>query len=336
MRRAGAIFLAVFAISGCKDDVANKPQTSASAAPTNSAIPDDLVINSFFAGGKSVEVAVDGAAPAFGELGGGGAGDTGDAKLKVLDPGSDPKTKLAYNMPINKTQTVVATVNDEMTGPDVPPDQQKQPTLKYTLAMTAKKKLDAGKVQVELKVTKFEIPGMDASKTASIATALGKLTMTFTLQPNGETTDTDLAGAEALPRGSDTIVQMMARVQSTLFVPLPTAPIGPGARWKTTVMGQDAAQLESTYTLVAKTDGAWDMKLDNNTIAPPRTLSDPRSGQKLTINIKGASHYTFATAFDGPVSKLAGDSGNEIAMSDGGPKRVNNEKMSLVVEKAAK
>jgi hypothetical protein len=342
MKRPALIFLALSAFSAlsvltaaCKDDAQSKANSAPSAAPTNSAIPDDLVINSFFAQGKGVDIAVDGSA-GFGEPGSdvGGAG-IGEPKIKVIDPGSDPKVKLAYNFVLNKTQSIVATVGEEISGPDVPPEQGKQPTLKLTLAFTPKKKVDAGKTQIEMKVSKFEVPGMEAAKIAPVTAALAKLTGSFTVQPNGDTGDMDLDGADQLPRGSETIVNMIARVQSALYVPLPPTAVGPGAKWRTTIQ-QPESMLESNYTLVAKTESGWDLKLDTNTIAPPKILQDPRSGKKITVNVHGVTHYTLTSAFDGPAFKVNGDAVNDIGMSDGTQKRSNTEKMSLTVEKPAK
>src|SRR5581483_424180 len=229
-------------------------------------------------------------------------GGAGDAKIKVLEAGGDTKTKLAYNFVLNKTQTIVATVGEEVIGPDVPPDQGKQPTLKMTCAITPKKKLDGGKTQVELKITKFEVVGVDQAKIAPLASGLTKITASFTVSANGETGDLDMGGADQLPRGSESIVGMLARVQATLYIPVPPTPVGPGAKWRALASGNEA-QVESTYTLDGKTDAGWDVKIDTDTMAPPKVLQDPRSGKKVTIKIHGKAHYAATTLFDGPAFK---------------------------------
>src|SRR5581483_8471637 len=174
-------------------------------------------------------------------------GGAGDAKIKVLEAGGDTKTKLAYNFVLNKTQPIVDTVGEEVIGPDVPPDQGKQPTLKMTCAITPKKKLDGGKTQVELKITKFEVGGVDQAKIAPLASGLTKITASFTVSANGETGDLDMGGADQL-----------ARVQATLYIPVPPTPVGPGAKWRALASGNEA-QVESTYTLDGKTDAGWDV-----------------------------------------------------------------------------
>lgn len=335
MNRFLAIFLAVSAMSACKDDTQSKSQTVASAAATSSAIPDDFVVNSFF-GQNKVAIAVDGSA-AFDE-----PGTTADVKNKLLDPGGDPKVTLAYNLALNKTQTVLATVTEEVSGPDIPEGQGKQPPLKLTLSLTPKKKLDGGKTQVELKIAKFDMVGTTpemAPKLAPLQAALQKVTASFTVQPNGETGDLDFAGAEGLQRGGgEQILSMVARVQSVLYVPLPTAAIGPGARWKnTTASPQESASVESTYTFVAKSDVGYEIKLETMSLAAPKTMQDPRSGKKISIEVKGGSRYTLTTLLDGPTFKATGDSKTDIAMSEGGgPKHNNTEKMTLTIEKPAK
>ncbi len=74
MRHPAVIFLGAFVFWGCKDEAASKPQSAASAAPTNSSIPDDLVVNSFFAQGNVAVAGVDGSA-GFGEPGPTAGGD---------------------------------------------------------------------------------------------------------------------------------------------------------------------------------------------------------------------------------------------------------------------
>jgi len=337
LNRFLGIFLAVSALSACNDPQ-SKSKTAPSAAPTSSAIPDDFVVNSFF-GQSKVALAVDGSA-AFGEPG----SDTGgaDVKNKLLDPGGDPKVKLAYNLVLNKTQSVVATVTEEISGPDIPEGQGKQPPLKLTMALTPKKKLDGGKTQVELKIAKFEMVGAPADMAAKLAplqASLQKVTASFTVQPNGETGDLDFAGAEGLQRGGgEQILSMLARVQTVLYVPLPAAAIGPGARWKSsTTSPQEGASVDSTYTFVAKSDVGYEIKLETLSLTAPKVMQDPRTGKKISIEIKGGSNYTLTTLLDGPTFKVNGNSKTDIVMSEGGgPKRSNNEKMTLTIEKPAK
>jgi hypothetical protein len=332
MKRLLAICLAVSAISACKDDAQSKSQTSASAAPTQSAIPDDFVVNSFFAQSKNVAVAVDGSV-AFGEPG----TDTGGGeKVKIVDAGGEPKTKLAYAFVLAKAQTIAATITEEVSGPDIPEGQGKQPPVKVTLTTTAKKK-DGPKTQIELAIAKFEMVGAPpelATKLAPLQASLAKVTASYTVGANGETGDLEFAGAESLQRGpGEQILSMVARVQSVLYIPLPTAPVGPGAKWKTTV-SQEAATVESIYTFVGKTEAGYAIKLETSSMAAPKTMQDPRSQKKITLEVKGGATYDLTTLLDGPTYKGTGESKTGVIMSENqGPKRTNNEKMSLVIEK---
>ena len=231
---------------------------------------------------------------------------------------------------------------EEVSGPDIPEGQGKQPPLKITLSATPKKKLDGGKTQIELKIAKFEMVGAPAemqTKLAPLQAALQKVTASFTVLPNGETGDMDFAGAEGLQRGGGAqILSMIARVETVLYVPLPAAAVGPGARWKnTTTSQQEGASVDATYTFIGKTDAGYDIKLETMSLAAPKVMQDPRSGKKISIEVKGNSSYALTTLLDGPTFKCHGESKTDIVMGEGaGPKRSNTEKMTLTIEKPAR
>lgn len=339
MKPKAAVLLAcTLGLASCKDDPKATAVPAASGAPTSSAIPDDLVVNSFFGAKSGVALAVDGGAADFG----GGAPDEGsDVKSKVLDPGGEPKAKLSYAHTLGKTQTIVATLADEVTGPDVPEGAGKQPTMKFTVAFTPKKKLDAQKTQIEMKTAKLELVGAPPElqgKIAAVASAVQKIGATFWVTPAGDTGDLEFSGTESLGRGGgEQLLGMLARVQSLAYVPVPSAAVGPGAKWKSSVAAGDGAFVDATYTLVGKSDAGWDLKVETSTRMVPKTVGDPRTGKKMTLEVKGGSAYQVTTLFDGPTFKASGESKNEVIASAGGEgKRTNVEKSTTTIERPAK
>lgn len=336
--RIALCFALAGALSACKNDA---PQQKTSAAPTSSAIPDNYEINSFFASkdGK-VAVKVDGSAG----LGGDTPTETaaGDAKVKVLDPGADPRAKLAYAPVLGKTTTVLATITAEMTGEGVPPDQAKQPPIRFTFAVTPKKKLDGGKTQVEIKIPKIElapgekIPAEAQKQMAALEAAFAKLTGTFSLSSSGETTDLDF-NSDALPRGSaEQLLALVARAYDLLFVPLPAAPVGAGAKWvASSTQAEQGVTVDTTFTLLSKTDSALDLKVETLRIAAPRAIRDPRSNQKMMVEIKGGGTFNLSVALDALTTKASGDTVTNIITNVEGKKTSAGEKVAVTIEKPA-
>jgi len=343
MRRLPRIALcfalsALTALTACKDDA---PAKHTSAAPTSSAIPDDFVINGFFgAPDAGVAVKYDGSA-------GIGAGPAeaaaGDGKTKVLDQGADPKSKLTYAPVLGKTTTVLATVTAEMTGDGVPPDQAKQPPIRFTLAITPKKKLDAGKTQLEIKIPKIElapgekIPAEAQKQMAALEAAFAKVTGTFSLSPSGETTDLDF-NSESLPRGgAEQLLGLVARAYDLLFVPLPGVPVGVGAKWvASSQQAEQGVSVDTTFTLTSKTDNALELKVETLRIAAPRAIRDPRSNQKVMVEIKGGGTFNLGVTLDAMTTKASGDTVTNIITNVEGKKTSNGEKVGVTIEKPAK
>jgi hypothetical protein len=323
--------------TGCKNESTQSASTQASAAPTSSAIPDDFVVNGFFSNpsGK-LAVNFDGGVD-FGEnMNAGNQGDS--SKTKVLEPGAEPRVRLTYNLALNKTTTIVATIQSEVQGPDIPEGQGKQPPVKFTLAITPKKKLDPTKTQVELKITKFDMgqaPPEAQQQIAALQASLQKINGTVNISPDGQATDLALPGAETLPRGSgEQVIGLLDRALELLVVPLPAASIGPGGKWRVVSSApEEGADIQSTFTLLAKNEQGYEIKVESTRIVAGRTLKD-RSGKVVTLEVKGTSTYTLTTALDGPTIKATGESKTDvITQAQGESKHVNGEKTTVTIEK---
>ena len=330
--------LSLAVLVGCKNDA---PQQKTNAAPTSSAIPDDFVINSFFGSADAgIAVKYDGSAG----IGAGPEATAGaDTKTKVLDPGADPRTKLAYAPVLGKTTTVLATITAEMMGEGVPPEQAKQPPIRFTLAVTPKKKLDAGKTQVEIKIPKIElapgekIPAEAQKQMATLEATFAKVTGTFSLSANGETTDLDF-NSESLPRGAfEQFLGLVARAYDLLFIPLPGAPIGVGAKWVTSSsQAEQAVSVDTTFTLLSKTDNALELKVETLRLAAPRAVRDPRSNQKMMVEIKGGGTFNLGMSLDALTTKASGETVTNIVTNVEGKKTTAGEKVGVTIEKSGK
>lgn len=339
MRRLlpSALCLTLAVLGACKNDA---PQQHSSAAPTTSAIPDDFVLNSFFAAPDAgIAVRYDGSAGLGSDP---QAAAEDGAKIKVLDPGGEPKKRLAYAPVLGKTTTVLATISAEMTGEGVPPDQAKQPPVRFTLAITPKKKLDLGKTQVEIKIPKIELapgeklPAEAQKQLATLEAAFAKLTGKFSLSPSGETTDLDF-NAESLPRGAgEQLLALVARAYDLLFVPLPGVPVGVGAKWvASSNQAEQAVSTETTFTLLAQTDNELELKVETLRLAAPRAVRDPRTNQKMMIEIKGGGTFNLGVSLDAQTTKASGDTVTNVIQNVEGKKTAVGEKVTVTIEKPA-
>lgn len=337
MTSKSALTALVLCLAACKNDP--PPQTKEQAAPSSSSIPEDFVVNGFFQNNAGkLTVKVDGGVD-FGEAAGADASDGG--KLKVIEPGAEPRAMLAYNLALGKTSTITALVDTEVKGEDVPEGQGKQPPIKFTIALTPKKKLDAQKTQVELKVTKIDLgaaPPEVQKQIATLQASMSKITGTLNVTPSGQATDLALPGAEALPGGAGEQMRgLLERVKDLLVVPLPPAPVGVGGRWQSVSnIAEEGAAITSTFTYLAKNELGYEIKYETSTIIAGRTLRDQRSGRNVLLNVKGSAAYTLTVALDALTVKGSGQSTTDVVtQAQGEEKHLNGEKTTITIEKEA-
>jgi hypothetical protein len=335
--------LAAPALASCKEE---KPKTEAtpSASATSSAIPDDLVINSFFTGpSSSIAVAYDGGAAFEGGANDAAAAPSGP-RAKVLEAGAEPRSKLAYALALGRTTTVAATIS--MSAKQAGAAAPEEPPFRFTLAITPQKKLPDGRTQVEFKVVKTELvvggalPPQAAAQITALDRALSTLVSTFNVSPAGEATDLDFKAdkAEKLPRGAEEVVQLLLQVFEVLFVPLPSEPVGVGAKWlfvsHAPGTDDDEGSAQSTFTLVSKGDkGEFELKVENIRNGGEKRVQDPRTGARSKIKVSGTSSFALTITLDAPTQKAKGESITKLDIStEGAPAQTQEMKMGLVVE----
>ena len=282
--------LLIGGLSGCKD----KPKPD-EAVP----VPSDMVFNDFLpTNGNAAGLGVRDAG-LEGGLAGVGAGDEPDAHagagdqltVKLIEPGAEPRSPRKYTFAANKVEKRILTVAQSISqsaGGQTSPAQEI--TLKIHLDLTTKQVKPTG-ATIEAKVTKVEIPGGPPQATQMLA-SLNGLSGTFDVSPRGEAGEVSFAsGPQMKNQLAESILGGISQGLQLLLTPLPSQPIGTGAKWEL-VGGKHEGETNSRhFTLkeVSNEGGLVDTDIDMK--VPRRMEQSPRGGT-MFVEVDGKGKFT--------------------------------------------
>lgn len=303
-----AFVLALGGSTACSKDEPAKPKTPALAPEP---IASDVVYNSFF-DDKSGK-----APPSVVMVDSGAGADPGSAlvatsKAKVLDPGAEPRARLAYNFAINKPRSVTNTLKLDIVADTEGGGQQ--PPMKYSFTATPKTRNAAtSSTHFEMKISSLELvipPGVTpppeiTAQKAAMEKAFVGLSATFDANGQGDIEEIKFQDEKAPPQVAQ-LLELLAAAFDIMLVPLPTDPVGIGARWQTTLSKPGKGTSTATVTLLSKTDTGASVKVENTVNAPASPVADPQVPPGTTIETKGSGSYTVDLRFDGVSSKAVG------------------------------
>jgi len=328
------LLVPVLVLAACKD----APKPDATPKPTApEAIPSDIVYNSFFSSPSAtanLRVQFDGGLDAGGNAAV-AEGPTG--KAVVLDPGAEPKSKLSYAFAMGKTAVVTATVTASVGGGG--PTAGDQPPFKFTFNVTPKTRAPDGKTHFDLKIQKVEIV-MTGQVDPQMAQQKGVLEKAFTgleggfdATSNGDVENVSLA-ADKVPRMAQQILPLFAQSLEFLVIPVPSVPVGVGAKWTTTSRDEQiGATVTTAYTLVSHNGTAAEIKTDLTRAAPKKAFEDPQAPPGSMLEVKGSGSYVIDLRLDGVSSKADGSSTMTISLTaPGQPPQNTTVKQSQALE----
>jgi hypothetical protein len=328
MRPLGALMVLVLALCCCDKDKPKPEETKKEATP----VPSNLVFNDFLpttgpATGLGVrDAGVDGALAA---VGGGEPGEPGAAppegaggRLKVVEPGSEPRAVRKYTFVANRTEKRILTVTQSVVqtvGGQSSPGQEV--TLKLFLDLTAKQVKPAG-ATIEAKVTKVELPGAPPQAAQMLASMTG-LSGTFDVTPHGEAGEVSFAGtAQMKNQLAETIVQSLSQATQLLLAPFPEAPIGAGARWEMGAAAGPGEQGTKKFALKEVSGEGGVVEADIEIKVPRRATQAPRGGGMMFVEVDGKGKYGYQVRFNGMSTKVDGElSLNEKIEVPGDPRQ---------------
>jgi len=312
---AALVFL-VLASSGC-DDKKAKPEETKKVEPTP--VPSDMVFNDFLptTGGPTGVRARDagsegglsdvasGADPSDPNAGAGGGGVAD--KLKVTEPGADPKAVRKYAFVVGKVDKRILTITQNVTqsaGGQTQPGQEI--TIKLWLDLTPKAVKKEG-ATIEAKLTKVDLPGAPPQAATMLASMVG-LSGTFEITAHGEAGEVQFAATPQMRNPlAENIIQGLSQAIQLLVAPLPEAAIGAGAKWELVGASRPGEPDQGT-----KRFSATELSADGGVIVAEIDLKVPRRPQQtkqgtVFLEVDGKGKYTYQTKFNAMATKVDGE-----------------------------
>ena len=320
------VFAAVLGLAACSKEPPKKVDDGPKPATP---VPSDMVFNDFVPSGGSsgiVGVKSDGGmleggmaaveGPAGGgepgdpnAPGGGGPGDEG--KLKVLEPGAEPRAVRKYTFAANRSDKRVITIRQSAGREGGGPAQE------GAFAITADfvpKQVKPAATKFELKVLKVELPDAQGAQKAQAAAQLAPftgLTGAFDVTAQGDIGDVDFKADEKMAGpGAEMIVQSLQQALELLVPPFPTEPVGVGAKWERKVDRKERGQENSsrrTYTLKELNADGGVVTAEVEVAVPKHVVQERGAPPGTTQEVKGSGTTTYAFKFDHIASKVDGD-----------------------------
>lgn len=251
--------------------------------------------------------------------------------MKLVDPGSDPKSRLAYAF-ASTTRMVDATVKrSQSAGAAVP-----NATATFHFVFTATPKPNgSGGATIDAKVAKLEI-ALPAGAPSDAKAGMRSLEKSFV----GVVAhvDTTASGSISDPKyevqESSDAVEMMTSALEMLVLPLPAAPVGIGAKWVLTPARRDDDGTDVggsvTMTLVARDPHTATIKVEA-TNSGKLPIPDPNAPKGSYLERTVSSHSQVVIRFDGIAARGDGDMKMDVTQKVPGQP---DEAFSLAVTKS--
>ena len=314
--RPRAVFLLILGIlASCNKD---PPPKTKEEPPKTTPVPSDMVLNDFIpTTGGQVNVQVDG-----GSLEGGLAGPDvpegtppegqDNAKLKVTDPGTEPRAVRKYAFVANKTDKRILTMRQSMNTPKGP----QEIAIAFAVDFTPKQVTPKGS-KFEMKIQSVTLPDASGPEKAAAAQQFAifqGLTATFDVSPQGEVGEMEFHGDERMQnpqaaRLAQTVINGLTQFVELILAPMPTAPIGAGAKWEShDDRNEQGLKTSSTRRFTLKDLGdSGATVVSELLISVPKTPLPPRQGQPPgTLEVQAKGLYTYQFKFDHVSTKVDG------------------------------
>ena len=327
------------ALAGCGKD---PPKKAVDAPKAATPVPSDMVFNEFVpagGGGGIVGVKTDGGIPEGGmgadspanpDPGGGTAAAEGEGppKLKVTEPGAEPRAARKYAFVVGKTDKRAITVR-QSAGREGTPAQEA--AFVVTAEFTPRAVKPTG-TKIEMKVTKIDMPDAQGPQKAQAMAQLAQftgLTGSFDISPHGEVGEVDFKADEKMAGpGAEVIIQSLQQALELVVAPFPSDAIGVGAKWERKVERKERGQETSsthTFTLTEVSAEGGVVTAEVNLAVPKHPFQQRGVPPGATEEVKGKGTYSYAFKFDHIATKVTGDMAitRRIELSDGkgGPKQ---------------
>lgn len=290
------VALMLSAVSGCSKD---KPKPEEAKKSEAVPVPSDLVFNDFLpTSGSAAGLGVRDAGLEGGLAEVSGGAEPGEPAeqgekltVKVVDPGAEPRAPRKYSFTPSKVDKRVLTISQSVSqsagGQTTPPQEI---SLKIHLDLTTKQVKPTG-ATIEAKVTKVEMPGGPPQASQMLASVNG-LTGTFEVSPRGEAGEVSFAGSPQMKNQlAESILGGLSQGLQLLLTPLPTTPVGVGAKWELIGAKSEGETNNRRFVLKEVTNEGAVVDTDIDMKVPRRVAQGPRGGT-MFVEVDGKGQFT--------------------------------------------
>ena len=190
---------------------------------------------------------------------------TGAARIKLLDPGAEPRKVLRLHPQPGDKESMVITMKIGMavTAGDLPEQAVKLPTMKLVMDAAVKDVGTNGDISYDIMTSDANV-AEEPDVVAQVAEAMKNAAAGMkgiggkgTLSSRGVNLNTDIKAPEGADPQVNQFVDQMKETMSHVSVPLPEEPVGAGAKWevKMPVKSQGITLTQTETYELASLDG---------------------------------------------------------------------------------
>jgi hypothetical protein len=272
------------------------PESVKAKAPPSSPVGTGVAAG---AGGAAKEIALP--KPKTGVLSPGAANKVlrigGPPIMKLLDAGAEPRSDLSYALTKGSTQKVQMSMDMVMAmkmGPQTLPSTT-IPTMTMLLDMTTADKNPSGEWRIESKLTQVTINPKGAQQEQFAAAmrpqieAMEGLGMGYWINAKGRVRDVNIDVPKSVPDAAQQMLQGMNQSFESMVAPLPSEPVGLGARWQVVSrMASSGADLlqSAVYTLKARDGGKMTLNVTLSQLAASDTIKPPGMPPEISAQVR--------------------------------------------------
>lgn len=239
------------------------------------------------------------------------ASETGSARIKLLDPGAEPRKVLRLHPKTGDKESMVITMKIGMviTAGDLPEQPVKLPTLKLAMDVSVNDISTNGDISYNIMtsdasvVEEPDIVAQVAEAMKNAAAGMKGIGGKGTLSSRGVNLSSDIKTPEGADQQVNQFVDQMKETMLHVSVPLPEEPVGAGAKWevKMPVKSQGIGLSQTaTYQLVSMDGERGTAKTTITQTAARQKIDNPMvPGSKLDLTKmtgNGRSEVTFDLA----------------------------------------
>lgn len=222
----------------------------------------------------------------------------GKPVVKLLDAGAAPRSDLSYALVKGASARMVVRVDNAMAmkagGQALPSTALPRMSMGMDAAAVERNAGGESKVESRLNAVGVEPNGGQQEQMARalrpLLDSLKGLSMTYWVNPKGNVRDVKLNVPPNVPPAAQQIFAGLSQSFESMVTPLPSEPVGVGARWqvisRTAGAGADILQA-AVYTLKARDGARVTLEVKLVQLAAGDTIKSPQLPAGMTVRLRG-------------------------------------------------